>query len=183
MRTVELTCTVCQKTFERNKNEHARSQRLGRRVFCSRHCCGVSNGEHLPEAKPENAAHLTPDNRRDHLSPFRWHLKNVRSHCKGRRVEREVTIELSDLKEQWDIQGGICPYTGWVLKNMVTSSPSHRLVITPDRASLDRKDSTKGYIKGNIQFVSLMAQYAKNAFTEEQLIGFCRRVAEHAQLV
>lgn len=44
----------------------------------------------------------------------------------------------------------------------------------PKRASLDRIDSSKGYIKGNVQFVCHMANVAKNDYTYEQMIEFCR---------
>jgi hypothetical protein len=46
------------------------------------------------------------------------------------------------------------------------------------QASIDRTDSSQGYTPDNIQFVSLMANYAKNAFQEDQLIDFCRAVAK-----
>ena len=62
---------------------------------------------------------------------------------------------------------------------MRTMSYTDQLPLTPDRASLDRIDSTKGYVKGNIQFVAVMAQYAKHGFTEQELLGFCKRVVEH----
>ena len=45
-----------------------------------------------------------------------------------------------------------------------------------NRASVDRIDSSKGYIKGNIQFVSLVAQYAKNMWDEKELYNFCEAV-------
>jgi hypothetical protein len=41
---------------------------------------------------------------------------------------------------------------------------------------LDRIDSSKGYIFGNVQFVSLMANYAKRDFLEEELLRFCEAV-------
>jgi len=47
---------------------------------------------------------------------------------------------------------------------------------TPDRASLDRIDSSKGYVKGNIQFVSLIAQYAKNDWNGDVIFEFANAV-------
>jgi hypothetical protein len=177
MRTVELTCDVCGKTFERNKNEHVRSLKLGRRMYCSRHCCGIANAVNLPDSTVEGAVHLNPANKRDDLSPFRWHFRNTK------RRNKDFNLTLQDIKDQWELQGGVCPYTGWHLKNMPTTNLVHQLPLTPDRASLDRIDSTKGYVPGNIQFVSIMAQYAKNCFSEQQLLDFCKQVVTHAQLV
>lgn len=47
-------------------------------------------------------------------------------------------------------------------------------------ASLDRIDSTKGYIEGNVQWVTQQANLSKHIMTMEQLYEFCRKVLNHA---
>lgn len=175
MSKIELTCSVCSTLFFREKKEHNRNQKLGRETFCGLKCSGKAHAKFLPPTVPEDAARLNPSNRRDCFSPFRWHLQNAR------RRNKQVTATLADLKIQWELQGGVCPYTGWPLKNMPTTALYDQLPLTPDRASLDRIDSTKGYVNGNIQFVSVMAQYAKNGFSEQELLNFCKQVVEHGQ--
>lgn len=46
------------------------------------------------------------------------------------------------------------------------------------RASLDRVDCSLGYVRGNVRFVSVIANYARMNFTDEELVGFCHAVAE-----
>lgn len=48
---------------------------------------------------------------------------------------------------------------------------------SPYQASLDRIDSSKGYIEGNVEFVCLAVNYAKNGFSKEQMIEFFGKVA------
>jgi len=63
-------------------------------------------------------------------------------------------------------------------------SYSKQLPLAPDRASLDRIDSNKGYVKGyvkgNVQFIAFQVQCAKHAFSSEQLMKLCESVASNA---
>lgn len=45
----------------------------------------------------------------------------------------------------------------------------------PFQPSLDRIDSERGYEVGNIRIVWLIENYARNNFSDDQLIEFCRR--------
>lgn len=49
-----------------------------------------------------------------------------------------------------------------------------------EEASLDRIDSSKGYIEGNVQWVTQQANLSKHVMTMEQLYEFCRKVLNHA---
>jgi hypothetical protein len=46
-------------------------------------------------------------------------------------------------------------------------------------ASLDRKDSTKGYIEGNVQWVNKDINRMKNEFSEEYFLSLCKNIVEH----
>ena len=83
----------------------------------------------------------------------------------------EITAE--NLKTQWESQRGICPYTGWKL--VLRSRKGGKRLL--NHASVDRIDSSRGYFPDNIQFVALMANYAKNSFEEKSMIAFCNAVA------
>lgn len=149
--------------------------RLGRKAYCSRACGAKANIETTMPKEKRTHAHLKPGNRLDELSPFRWHLKNVRRRVKENK-KKVYDITLEYLKELWESQDGKCPYTGWPMKNLECCTPDKQLPLTPDRASLDRIDSSKGYIKGNVQFVCYMAQCCKGAFSSQQMIEFCEAV-------
>ena len=47
-------------------------------------------------------------------------------------------------------------------------------------ASLDRIDSNKGYVEGNVQWVTYRANVSKHTMTMEELYDFCRKVLNHA---
>ena len=64
----------------------------------------------------------------------------------------------------------LCPYLG---VELLTESNQSR---NPNYFSIDRVDSEKGYVKGNIQIISLLANTMKNNATINQLINFCKGV-------
>ncbi len=74
------------------------------------------------------------------------------------------------LKYLWNLfqeQKQICAITGDYIPNI-------------EEASLDRIDSSKGYIEGNVQWVTYQANLSKHVMTMEQLYEFCRKVLNHA---
>lgn len=171
MKTTTVTCAHCGKEFDRYTSEVKRSEKLGRKHYCSRACCGADNNDHL--LRTDAFGNLDASNRLDEFSPFRRHLKQARMHASKRRT-KECSITLEHLKEQWEKQQGQCPYTGWKLENLPSSGS--RSELHPARASLDRIDSSRGYTPDNIQFVAYMANCAKNEFPEEKLFEFCQAV-------
>lgn len=168
---INLTCPVCNTKFVRKESEHRRNMKLGRTAYCSRACGAKNNIETTIPKEKRTHAHLKPDNKLDEFSPFRWHLRNARQ-----RRNKEFNLTLDYLKELWESQDAKCPYTGWQMKNMECFSPDKQLPLTPDRASLDRIDSRKGYIQGNVQFVCYMAQCCKSMFSSQQMVEFCEAV-------
>lgn len=172
---IKLKCEICDVIFYRSKSEVNRNLKLGRRTFCSRSCCGKATIKNLGSKRVTD--HLKKGSERDEYSPFRVFLKSIRSHNSEKSKPIECSIDLIDLKNQWEKQKGICPYTGWTL--VAPETTQTKLLKTPDRASLDRIDSSKGYVQGNIQFVSLIAQYAKNDWHENELFKFSEAVINH----
>lgn len=167
-----IQCFICKKEFERTNAEIKRNKRLSRENFCSKKCAGKCWIKNIPE-HTKSHDHLKKGSDRDEYSPYRPFLKICKMRVKD--SGRELNISLQDLKEQWKKQDGKCPFTGWRMR-IDECHKRKGLKKTPDRASLDRIDSSKGYVKGNIQFVSLIAQYAKNDWNDDVILEFANAV-------
>ena len=70
------------------------------------------------------------------------------------------------MKEQWEKQNGICEFSGI---NLILSSYKKIDKSLIYAASLDRIDSSKGYIKGNIRWVSRSINYMKNTMSDDMV--------------
>lgn len=167
MKTIELVCQNCQKTFERAlKSDTYRRQKKGMKTFCGRSCSTSYRNKHMPRSfyqKNSDRMRTLSGNRRDEFSPFRGFI----SKCQSRGWVWNVDIEY--LKRLWESQDGKCPYTGFQMTLPETTCRSHSSL---KQASLDRIDSSKGYIKGNVEFVCLFINLAKNKHSREELMGF-----------
>ena len=91
-------------------------------------------------------------------------LNNAKKRAKTNNLD--FNIELDDI-----IIPRFCPYLGIELSSSSPRGSSRR-----DVASLDRIDPTKGYIKGNIEVISHLANTMKNNATKELLITFANAV-------
>ena len=69
----------------------------------------------------------------------------------------------------------MCPYTGAKLIHPIRMKDEGLIYM----ASLDRIDSSIGYMKGNIQFISAAANLAKNNMSHEQMIEFCKIITNN----
>lgn len=82
---------------------------------------------------------------------------------------RSIIIELT-MQYLWDLyikQNKQCAITGDYLADI-------------NKASLDRIDSSKGYVIGNVQWVTKQANLSKHIMSMEQLLEFCKKVINHA---
>jgi len=178
---------------------HAKPSRKLKMKFCSHKCfwnasrserkikcltCGNIIEKRPSVAKKFCSYECFQKYRNDGNSPFRLVLGTLLTRSQyGRRGKRKhpdskklVAVSMEDIRRLWEKQKGICPYTGW---KMVLKQHYDRGQALPNQASLDRQDSSKGYILGNIQFISVIANYAKNSFTEKELFDFCDAVSRN----
>lgn len=110
----------------------------------------------------------------DIYSEFKIHFNKAKQRAKKKQIEFTITLE--HLKEIWDKQKGICPISGYKMFQRKNCNTRVKIDFLPERASLDRIDSSKGYIVGNVRFICLIAQYAKHKFPDKDVIKFCRHV-------
>jgi hypothetical protein len=153
-------CNNCGIEFEKPQSEINRNQKLGRKNFCSRTCVGKNNTKNLGEGTNRYNISQHSGSRKDNLTKFRYHFRNIS------KRDKQIDITIQDLKELWEIQKGICPYLGIEL-HLNTYGIIKKDPITS--ASLDRIDSSEGYIKGNLQWVSRAMNYLKNDMSEQQV--------------
>jgi hypothetical protein len=146
---IELKCEKCGNLFKKALKTYKYKIKKGQTKF---YCVGD----------------CAKKNRADELSPLREILRQSLKVSKTRNREHNLTLEF--LKELWDSQKGICPYTK---KEMILSGFKKHVLHS---ASLDRIDSSKGYVKGNVEFVCLFINLGKNGFTKDEVKEFLQRI-------
>ncbi len=152
----KVICCNCGTEFEKPDSEAKRNIELGRRNFCSRSCVGKTM---IANISGENKSTFIPTRTGDQYSGFREFIRRVKNR------NHEYDIDLDYLLELWNKQEGKCIYTGiqMVLPHGVKRG-------TAFTASLDRIDSSIGYMKGNVQFTLTAINYMKNDMTHEQTV-------------
>lgn len=96
----------------------------------------------------------------------RWLVERIRSKCKQGNIPFDITIDDIVIPSH-------CPILGRPLKFGVARSQSYQRrgqgLATDDSPSVDRIDSTKGYVKGNVIVISWRANRIKGNATPEEL--------------
>ena len=103
----------------------------------------------------------------------RSYLQYLRSKATQRQKKGEV-LSLDALELLWHTQNGCCALTGW----QMTMELGNGVIST--NCSLDRIDSTQGYIVGNVQLVCRVANVAKNNLVQSDFVQLCKAVLEKA---
>lgn len=93
-------------------------------------------------------------------------MRRIRLRCRNNE-NINFSVDVKYLLSVWYSQNGTCSYTGIKLTLPVPVGSSGDKIRT---ASVDRKDSNKGYVKGNIQFVSMAINFMKNTMSHEETI-------------
>lgn len=97
---------------------------------------------------------------------------HIEDSAKRREIEFSVSIEY--LQEIWEKQNRKCAISGLAL----IMETRQRLKIKAT-ASLDRIDSSKGYIEGNVWWVHKHVNIAKNSFPLSEFIEMCNNITDY----
>lgn len=87
----------------------------------------------------------------------------------------ELDFDREYLKSLWFLQKGKCALTNIDMTYELYQGRTHT------NFSVDRIDSSKGYIKGNIQLVCMVVNQMKNNLTVEELMFFCKAIIQHEE--
>jgi len=153
----ETTCNTCGITFLKDLSEIQRNEKLERNNFCSRNCAGKFHIERLKSYERPKGKGIRKSNP---LSPLKEFIRRVQK----RKFETDLDLEY--LQNLWLEQKGICIYSKVQLILPSIRKGSDYLYT----ASLDRIDSSKGYIKGNVQFISIAMNFLKNKMSHEKML-------------
>lgn len=93
--------------------------------------------------------------------------------AKNRKIE--VTINIQYLWDLFIKQDRKCALTG--MKIFLPEKSG-----SPHTASVDRIDSSKGYINGNIQWLHKDINQMKNTFKEDHFIDMCKKVSFYRKI-
>ena len=165
---ISVDCTYCGKKVTKLASEVKRRKKVGKdKFYCNNNCAGKHKAIYVSPYK-DHFKTQKYIRKPDHFASFRWYIKNAIKNSKKRNQIYDIDLEY--LSQLWENQNGICPFTKQKLSLRTHSKHEKAL---PYSASLDRIDNHKGYIKGNVRFVSLIFNYARNTFSDEQVIDFC----------
>lgn len=177
MNKTNVMCEWCEKRFDKLNKEINRCKKNGFGNYCSRSCSISYRNSIMTEKfwREQYKKHPTlvghANNRLDDLSPFKSFLNSGKASIKKHGVE----VDAKYLKFIWEQQGGKCPYTG-ISMILPSTTSKHQSTRSLKKASLDRINSSLGYIQGNIEFVCLAINFAKNDRSRKEMIDFIKEI-------
>ena len=104
------------------------------------------------------------------------YLSHLQVRARRKKIEYDVSGEY--LWKLYQNQSGKCAYTG----RNITFANDYRNKWQDQTASLDRIDSTKGYVEGNVQWVHKKVNAMKWEYSDQEFLQVCRDVVNHKKL-
>lgn len=95
----------------------------------------------------------------------------------ARKRNHDITITINDAWDLWLRQNGKCALTGMSLQ--LASKCDRDAGLVEQTASLDRIESDRGYVHGNVQWVHKDINRMKMDLNQDVFTRWCKRVARH----
>lgn len=181
------TCVKCKIDKSENEFNKSKDRKDGLNPYC-KSCCKEwrdSNKESLSKKKKEyywnNVETIYEKNKLKYINNKEKHINNQRAYysipenwvkrmlTKSRKRAKDVGLEFDISCLDLNLPE-YCPYLGVKLTYELGKGQ------LPTNASLDRIDSNKGYVKGNVQIISRKANTMKSNATEQELIVFAKNI-------
>ena len=167
-----IFCDGCNIQFEKEtRYVKAAQKRRNGKNYCSLSCHGKYTreeklGDWVNSQENKNFVKGMAGNRSDQYSPFRTLLKSCKTRTnKSGKPKGDFDLDLLYMKQLWEEQKGKCAITKVDLKLENSYNKNYQ-------ASLDRIDSSKGYIKGNVRYISVSVNWLKNNLDDNHLREF-----------
>jgi len=162
-------CTRCNKrksTLKFHwKTDYANSNKVIKRLqrFCG--ACRVKQDNNKYSASAE--------------AFLRRKILNLKQDCHRHRGRKKVQLSYDKIFKVWKTQfakrGLTCPLSG----ETMTHTLGNGSILT--NISVDRIDSDKEYVRGNIQFVCLMANMMKNKYNNKNLLSWSKKIVNNLE--
>jgi len=165
---IEILCKYCNALFLKDKREHTRQKKIrgeDANFFCTLSCATTHNNSMISNRTPPLPQWGNTFNKK---GDFSYYLNKA----KGRRHVFDIDEEY--LNMIWNNQEGKCAYTGLsMMIKKYNNKPDFKT------ASLDRIDSSEGYIKGNVQFICVPFNLAKGNKNDDEFKAFLKEAVSN----
>lgn len=102
------------------------------------------------------------------------YFSSLRDRAPDRELEFDITIEY--IQQLLEDQNYKCALSGLPICGSLNSTVKRCYTYSEQTASLDRIDSSKGYIMGNVQWVHKKINFMKQSLSDSEFIYFCNNV-------
>lgn len=175
---IEVNCNTCNKTFLKLSKEVKRQKKkkADAKFYCSLSCSGKQKAIYVVGTCPFVAGsphHLKAlEAAKQKNTKYTGVLKFMAETLKRvRRRDPSHNLTVEYLLDLWDTQHERCA---------ISNIPIQIDAIDYVRmASLDRIDSEKGYVQGNVQYVSCSINFAKSTMSDVRVEEFLRLICEN----
>lgn len=152
-------CSSCNLYLPANKfcNNKSLTYRDGVNSIC-KECQRVKENSYRKNLNPEDSLRLK--------------LKHCLSSAKSRAKYSKLDFNLTEdyIKYLWDTQKGLCAISG------IPMTSNYGTGVIEINACIDRNDSSRGYVIGNVQLTCWAINRMKGPMNLEQLLYFCKNV-------